>query len=120
MMIVGMAEYVISSPACRRMIDGTMIVLLTLASFFGIARVGFAPRDPTAGVGVIFAPWTSQNTAFARAGAAGARIVRAGGFPSVVIVMPDDPDYTSKVFQEGALMVVDPRALEACLKALAR
>ena len=106
--------------ARRRVIDGALILVLTLVSFYGIARAGFAPRDPTAGVGVIFAPWTSSTAAFARAGAAGARIVRAGGFPSVVIVMPDDPDYTSRVLRDGALMVVDPRVLEACLKVLAR
>ncbi|MDP2296361.1 MAG: hypothetical protein Q8M24_12985 [Pseudolabrys sp.] len=109
-----------SSTACRRAVDCTLIVLLTLASFYGVARAGLAPRDPTAGVGVIFAPWTSPTVALERAVAAGGSIVRAGGFPSVVIMMPDDPDYTSKVLRGGALMVVDPRVLEACLKALAR
>jgi hypothetical protein len=111
----------VNSPlACRYVIDGTLIVLLTLTSFYGIARAGLAPRDPMAGVGVIFAPWTSPNAAFAQAGTAGARIVRAGGFASVVIAMPDDPDYTSRVLHEGALMVVDLRVLGACRRVLAR
>jgi hypothetical protein len=115
-----MAVYVKSPTTCRRVLDGALIVLLTLASFYAVARAGLAPRDPMAGVGVIFAPWTSSNTALERAVAAGGRIVRAGGFPSVVIVMPDDSDYTSKVLREGALMVVDLRVLEACLRVLSR
>ena len=115
-----MAEYVNSPTARRRMVDGALIALLTLASFYGIARAGLAPRDPAAGVGVIFAPWISPDAALVRAVAAGGRIVRAGGFPSVVIVVPDDPDYTSRVLHQGALMVVDPFVLEACLKVLTR
>lgn len=101
-------------------LDGVLLCILTLGSFYGIAYVGLAPRDPMTGVGVIFAPWVSPAAALERASAAGGRIVRMGGLSSIVVVMPDRPDYPSKIMRTGALMVIDPGMLEACLKVLAR
>jgi hypothetical protein len=86
-----------------------------LASLFMAARIGLAPRAPEDGVGVIFAPWTSGDAALRRAVGAGARFVRYGGMPFVVVVVPDQRDYLARIAADGALLVVDPRALAACL-----
>lgn len=99
----------------RRCLDGLLIFLVALASLYGSARLGLKPRDPAAGVGVVFAPWVSEAAAIRRATQAGARFVRLGGLPFVVVVVPESPDYVATI--EGqALLVLDPRALEACLR----
>jgi len=85
------------------------------ASFFAVARIGLEPRDPSQGVGVIFAPWTGADAAFVRAVEAGGRFVRFGGLPFVVVVMPEAADYVDRVKAAGALLIVDPLVLAACL-----
>jgi hypothetical protein len=102
----------------RRAIDGALVGAFALFSLYVTARIGLAPRDPAAGVGVVFAPWTGGEAAMRRAVAAGGRFVRFGGFPFVVVVMPDDRDYPGRVAADGALLVVDPQALAACLPAV--
>jgi hypothetical protein len=99
----------------RRWLDGALIAAVAVASLYGAARLGLEPRDPATGVGVVFAPWVSEQSALSRATAAGARFVRYGGFPFIVVVMPDTPDYVARISSAGALLVVDPQALAACL-----
>ena len=104
----------------RRLIDGSLIAFLALASLFLAARVGLTPRDPASGVGVIFAPWTSEQSAMARATDPGARFVRYGGLPFIVVVVPETSDYLARVYAAGALLIVDPQALAACLSWVGR
>jgi len=99
----------------RRLLDGLVVAAFAFASLYVIIRIGLAPRDPSAGVGVIFAPWTDGEAAMRRAVAAGGRFVRFGGFPFIVIMIPEDRDYIAHVAADGALLVVDPQALAACL-----
>jgi hypothetical protein len=99
----------------RPLVDGILIAGFALASFCAVARIALEPRDPSAGVAVVFAPWTSQEDALARAVEAGGRFVRYGAFPFVVVVMPETADYLSRISRDGALLVADPRALAACL-----
>jgi hypothetical protein len=82
-------------------------------------RIGLAPRDPADGVAVIFAPWTDARAALTRAVEAGGRFVRYGGYDFIVVVIPDAPDYVSRINAAGALLVVDPEALAACSAAFA-
>jgi hypothetical protein len=104
-----------SRPARRCVFDIAVVMGFALASLFVAARVGLVPRAPEDGVGVIFAPWTSGEAALRRAVGAGARFVRYGGMPFVVVVVPDERDYPARIAADGALLVVDPRALAACL-----
>jgi hypothetical protein len=103
-----------ASTRCRPLIDGTLIACLALASLYAVASVGLAPRDPAAGVAVVFAPWTSQEDALARGVAAGGRFVRYGAFPFVVVIVPEAADYQSRIRRDGALLLADPQALAAC------
>jgi hypothetical protein len=103
------------APIGRRWLDGLLILIVAVVALFGGMRLGLTPRDPAGGVGVVFAPWVSESSAIQRATEAGARIVRRGGLPFIVVVVPDTPDYMTRI-AEQALFVVDPRALEACLR----
>jgi hypothetical protein len=103
------------SPRLSRILEGTAIVAFALISTFAVARVGLEPSDPSRGVGVIFAPWIDADAALTRAVAAGGRIVRFGGLSFVVVVEPDSADYIRRVKAAGALFIVDPRILAACL-----
>ena len=42
------------------------------------------------------------------------RFVRFGGLPFIAIVIPEAPDYSSRILGEGALLLLDPQALAAC------
>jgi len=95
--------------------DAALITFVSIASLFVAARIGLAPRDPANGVAVVFAPWTSAQAALTRATDPGSRFVRYGGFPFIVVVIPEAPDYSARILREGALLVVDPQALAACL-----
>jgi hypothetical protein len=98
----------------RRCFDAALVTLLAIASLFVIARIGLKPRDPANGVAVVFAPWTSAEVTLARATDPGSRFVRFGGFSFIAVVIPEAPDYSSRILGEGALLVLDPQALAAC------
>ena len=103
------------SARSRPFVDGILIVGFALASFCAVARIALEPRDPASGVAVVFAPWTSQEDALARAVEAGGRFVRYGAFPFIVVIVPETADYLSRIASDGAVLVADPRALAACL-----
>src|SRR5215813_15269386 len=98
-----------------RALEAAALAVFALASFLLVARIGLAPRDPSQGVGVVFAPWTGADAAFVRAVEAGGRFVRFGALPFIVVVMPETPDYAERVHAAGALWLVDPQILAACL-----
>ena len=98
-----------------RALEATALAVFALASFLLVARIGLAPRDPSQGVGVVFAPWIGADAAFVRSVEAGGRFVRFGAFPFIVVVTPETADYADHVRAAGALLVVDPRVLAACL-----
>jgi hypothetical protein len=102
------------SPRWGRILEGTAVTAFALISTFAVARVGLEPRDLSRGVGVVFAPWTDANIAFARAVSAGGRFVRFGGPSFIVIVEPEAADYAQRVKEAGALLLVDPQVLAAC------
>ena len=103
-----------------RLLDTAIIAVAAVVSLYAAARLGLAPREPDNGVAVIFAPWISQEQAVARAARPGGRLVRMGGLPFIVVVTPDGPDYTARVLADGAMLVVDPKAIAACLPLLSR
>lgn len=101
----------------QRLSDLGLIAVLATASFALILRVGLVPANPSAGVAVIYAPWTSPGRTLVRAVSAGARFVRFGGAGFIAVVMPEGPGYVERAFADSALLVVDPRVLAACLPA---
>ena len=98
-----------------RILEGTAIAAFALFSTIAVARIGLEPSDPSRGVGVVFAPWTDESTVLTRAAAAGGRLVRFDGPSFVVVVEPESADYVRRVKAAGALLVLDPRILAACL-----
>jgi len=98
----------------RRCFDAALVTLLAITSLFVIARIGLKPRDPANGVAVVFSPWTSAEATLVRATDPGGRFVRYGGFAFIAVVIPEGPDYSTRVLGEGALLVFDPQALAAC------
>jgi hypothetical protein len=99
-----------------RLLDVGVIAALICASLIAILRIGLVPNNPTAGVAVVYAPWTVANETMVRAVSAGARFVRFGGFQFIAVVMPERPDYVEQVMKGSAWLVVDPQALAACLR----
>jgi hypothetical protein len=102
-------------PRSGRILEGTAIAAFALISTVAVARIGLEPSDSSPAVAVIFAPWTDETVAFTRAVTAGAQFVRFGGSSFVVIVEPDGAGYVRRVKSAGALLIVDPRILAACL-----
>ena len=98
----------------RKFIDASLLVCLSLGGLYLGARVGLAPRDATAGVAVMFSPWTSAGETMARSVAHRGRFVRFGGVPFVAIVMPEDERYVGETLATGAWLVMDPRLFAAC------
>jgi hypothetical protein len=98
-----------------RAFDAAVIAGFALASLYAAARIGLEPRDPARGVGVVFAPWTGADAALVRAVGAGGRFVRFGGLPFVVLVEPESADYLDRIKAAGALLIVDPLVITACL-----
>src|SRR5215470_864783 len=103
------------SGSSGRVLDTAFLACLSVATLYAIARVSFMPRDPNSGVAVIFAPWVEPRDALTRAVGAGGRFLRFGGFSFITVIVPDDPDYHSRVLSSGAWFVVDPNVLAACL-----
>jgi hypothetical protein len=67
--------------------------------------------QPTSGpVAAVFPPWWSAQHALRAAAAVGA-VIRVGAFGFVVVVDPDTSAHAVTLFQVGAWLVLDPRAL---------
>lgn len=107
-----------SPTAARKFVDIGLLACLSLGTLYAGARVGLTPRDPSQGVAVVFAPWTAEDTALAKAVENGARFVRFGGLPFIAIVVPDNTQYSQRMLDAGAWLVVDPQTLAACLSAV--
>jgi hypothetical protein len=97
------------------LLDFWLLAVLAVASFATILRVGLLPGDQSAGVAVIYAPWTTADQTISRSVSAGARFVRFGGFNFIAVVMPEERGYVDRVLAGSALLAVDPKVLAACL-----
>jgi hypothetical protein len=107
------------TPLRRHSIDALLLAALSIGTVYAAARVGLVPRDPAAGVAVIFSPWTAPESTLSRAVEAGSRFVRFGGLPFIAVVIPDDASYQSRILTTGAWLVVDPNVLASCLSVFA-
>jgi hypothetical protein len=107
----------LSTSSAFRWLDLWLIAILAIGSFGAILRIGLLPANASAGVAVIYAPWTTADQTMVRAVGAGARFVRFGGFDFIAIVMPERPDYVENALAGSALLAVDPQVLAGCLPA---
>jgi hypothetical protein len=113
--VVIQGHFVKSKARRHRWFDRLAVAAMAGASLLAIGAIAFAPHDADAAVAVVYAPWTSSRDALVRAAEAGARVVRFGGLPFIVIVLPERPDYAQRARDGGALLMLDPQALAACL-----
>lgn len=100
-----------------RWLDGAILALLLAATLILHTAIVAVPPDAGTGraVAVLFAPWIGAGEAMQRVGDSGARVVRFGAFPFIVVAEPDDPEFGVRVAARGALLTLDPQALAACL-----
>ncbi len=99
----------------RTLFDVLLVAGFAIGSLAVVARLALQPKNPAEGVAVVFSPWTNAAEALDQATAPGSRFVRYGGYPFIVVVIPDDPGYVSRISAQGALFVLDPKKLAACL-----
>jgi hypothetical protein len=91
--------------------------ILLLVSFLGTATLGLWPSGAAgAPIAAVFPPWWSAERSFAAAASAGGAIVREGAWSNILVVMPGDGDFAHRLQAAGAWLLLDPRALDACLK----
>jgi len=99
-----------------RWFDAVLLSAAAAASFFAITAMTLAPKSDSAGVAVIFSPWTGAAEAMSRSVEAGGRFVRFGAYDFIAIVEPAGSDYARLARMNGAWLLADPSALAACLK----
>lgn len=101
-----------ASGAIRRLLPAAALLAVTLP-MTAVALV--APRGDGA-VAVVFRPGLPLAEGIVRASAAGAAVVGAGVFGSILIVRPESADFAARVRMAGALVVLDADALGGCLR----
>jgi hypothetical protein len=102
----------------RRAFDTALMVAVSLTAMYPAAHAALRPVSFDTGVAVIYAPWTGFDDAFRQSVGAGARFVRGGALPFIVVVLPDDADFEQRVRAGGAWMLADPVALAGCFNAI--
>lgn len=102
----------LQAPRRTNSLDAGVIAFLICASSLVVFRLDLSPKNPSAGVALIYAPWTSASQTLVQSVSAGARFVRFGSFPFIAVVIPERPDYAERV---TAWAVVDPQVLAGCL-----
>ncbi|MGE3987373.1 hypothetical protein [Pseudorhodoplanes sp.] len=100
-----------------RWLDGAMIALLLAASLVLPVGTSLSARGSEGSrvVAVLFAPWVDAAGAMQRVADAGARIVRFGALPFIVVAEAGDAEFSDRIAARGAWMTLDPRVIAACL-----
>jgi hypothetical protein len=90
---------------------------LLLVSFLGTAALAMRPSGAAdAPVAAVFPPWWSAERSFIAAASAGGAIVREGAWSNILVVKPADAGLAHRLYAAGAWLLLDPKALDACLK----
>jgi hypothetical protein len=103
-----------------RWFDASLLAAAAFISFSIAAAMMLAPKRESAGVAVIFAPWTEAREVISRTAEAGSRFVRFGAFDFIAVVQPESERFARDIRAQGAWFIADPSALAACLKPVAR
>jgi hypothetical protein len=92
-------------------------VLLLLVSFLGTAWLGLRPSSAVGEpVAALFPPWWGAERVFAAAASAGGAIVREGAWSNILVLSSADGDFADRLHTAGAWLLLNPKALDACLK----
>jgi hypothetical protein len=78
------------------------------------AALALAPK-PAGPVAVLVPPWAARGEAARIVAAVNGTIVGATRGGNVAIALSDDADFVTRLYQSGALLVVDAAAIMACL-----
>jgi hypothetical protein len=90
---------------------------LLLVSFLGTAWLGLRPSGAAGEpVAAVFPPWWSAERAFVAASAAGGAVVREGAWSNILVVSSAERDFPDRLHVAGAWLLLNPKALDACLK----
>lgn len=108
------------NPIRFRWFDAALLTAAAFFSFASIAALVLAPKNESAGVAVVFAPWTNASEVLSRSVEEGGRFVRFGAFDFIAVIEPETSDYATRMRMNGAWFVADPAALAACLKPFAK
>lgn len=97
----------------------TVAVMLGVMALFVVAtllpKASYASVDSQAPqYGVVLPVGSDAAQAFAVATAAGGTLVRHGFTDWIIITSSDDPTYSEKLYQAGALLVFNPAVLGGC------
>jgi hypothetical protein len=98
----------------RRSFDAVLFLAAAALLPALVLRVQSPPADPSAGVALIYPPWTAAAEAAAKATAAGATLMRFGVADFIVVVRADDPTAVGRMLRDGAWLAIDPRASGLC------
>lgn len=102
-------------PERARLRDFVPAAALLVLSAGATAAAAMAPGAAGEPVAAVFAPWTGPEHALRAVAAADGAAVRAGAFDNVVIAVSDDPGFRDRLRAAGAWLLLDPKALAACL-----
>lgn len=87
------------------------------SGFAALASLPGASASQRQPLAAVFAPWTSGEEAVARSLAAGARILRAGAAPFVVVLAPEPGAAMPVARPAGALLLLRLDGLAGCIVA---
>jgi hypothetical protein len=92
-------------------------VALLAVSLGTIGAATMAPGDDeSAPVAAVFPLWWSADRAFLATAAAGGAVVREGAVSSLLVAQSSEPGFRRKLHAAGAWLLLDPKAVAACLK----
>jgi hypothetical protein len=92
-------------------------ILLLVASFLGTAWLGLRPESGAgAPVAAVFPPWWNSERVFAAAASTGGAIVREGAWENILVLNSASADLPRRLRAAGAWLLLNPKALDACLK----
>ncbi len=101
-----------------RSIGTALVVVALLATSVGsLGAATMAPSgDEAAPVAALFPLWWDANRSFLATAQAGGMIVRPGAISSLLVTQSAEPGFRRKLYAAGAWLLLDPKAIAACLK----
>ena len=97
---------------------GIALALTLLAASLGaMGAVTMVPGDDEAApVAVVFPVWWGTDRSLSATLEAGGVVVREGGLSSLLVAQSSEPGFRRKLRAAGAWLLLDPKAIAACLR----
>ena len=101
----------------HRISTALVVVTLLTASVGSMGAATMAPgEDEAAPVAALFPLWWDAERSFLATAQAGGTIVRPGAISSLLVTQSSEPGFRRKLHVSGAWLLLDPKAIAACLK----